>query len=60
MLEGCDRASLPLETGAKLGYSEEGAWQELQSDIALEARIARVHDYGHAASSDLFNDLVSS
>ncbi len=59
MFEGGDHPGLSLETSSELCIADERPGQELQGDMALEARVAGVQDGGHPASGNLIDDLIS-
>ena len=53
-----DRAGFAIEALAELRIGGERRGQDLDRDDAIEAGIARLVDFAHAAGADLRDDLV--
>ena len=58
MCELRDRARFAVESGAKFCVPRQYFGQNLQSDGAIEPRIARAIDLAHATRPEWSNDLV--
>ena len=58
MVEDAGRARLLLEALQALRIAREGAGQDLDRDVAAEARIARAEDLSHPSRADGGEDLV--
>ena len=49
---------LALEAGEAVGVGGEGRGQQLQGDVAVEARVGRAVDLAHSSGADRGDDLV--
>src|SRR5688500_14171872 len=58
MFERRKRLRFALEPRETFGIGGNGFRQELEGDIALEPRIARLVDLSHAAGSEQGDDLI--
>jgi hypothetical protein len=46
-----------LEAGKAVRVERVSVWQNLQSDIAVQSRVAGAVDFAHSASAQQFDDL---
>ena len=58
MVQRGDRAGLLLEATEAIGVGGERRGQDLDGDVAAEARVPRAIDLAHAAGTNCADDLV--
>ncbi|MEZ4386787.1 MAG: hypothetical protein R3D98_04295 [Candidatus Krumholzibacteriia bacterium] len=58
VLQAREQARLPLEPAAAIGITGDVAGQDLEGDVAFEARVAGAIDLAHAAAADELFDAV--
>ena len=58
MIQRANGAGLTLESGERGGIAAQGCWQNLDGDVATEARVTSAIDLAHPARADHRHDFV--